>query len=1379
MRRFLCSTLVAGGLSAALYGQAPPPPAGSLPPTPQVIRIAYTAFESPDSVHRKGTLQPIVEFLRASGEELARLGRPPLEFELVLGNYYQVWSWFRSRQIDAAFVSPFTAFLLEREGAAIPVLELTEQGTRYVAKVAASGAGRDDPNDAYVRHLKALLDEARHVVRVVGSGRRLDDAAAAYVRPGGEATRLNFVAHLSSSGFVMPTLFALDWLDEQRPGPFEREHFWRMYFERARFTLHHGVGARRADDTTTDIFFSYSGRADARLKADSKTAGLGEWKTLGRGDARPEDVAWFWKAEPGIPPDVLVVRQRLLEEVLETEDRNGLADSLVEIAARSGSFTRETTYTSVRRYNVSAQTAFKQAVDRLFGPRTTDPTLDALTRRWFEQGRFDFTIDETLGFLRQDQLNSGVAQLALVLSGGGVKSLYQARHLDELYGTPLAPNRKLRNVNEGPTGQNGALPPGPDGPLTVRTIIGTSGGAMLAFYASLFPAVRDLTGLARNTASQRLFPLIDIPRIASVLAIVSVFVACLHLAKAFGWLHVPAEAGQPWQVPRSSAILVVAPVLLFAAALAMRWLRIPYIEDVPLIRGIEGVLFAVAAVLLHMATVCIKRPGAESTLPGEMHKAGTIGLLLGVGMIVTAIDLHLLVSDTDPADRILAGIPVLAGAGIVMAVAGLLLAAAGGRFGMQLFNAREYLKGLAIVLAVIGVSYLAIVVGIASGQATELELTWGFWIWTLAGGFVVSSCVVLLARHGGRFGNFVQLGAYSLVRDRVGGLTLSLGAAMCVFFSVAVVVWIVLVAPAVYGSDRARDALVRSLPDTVLRSEVFRSNLIVTGTLLADAPCPARQRPYVAGPLYSCFEGPAACVGTTSGQWELFRRPVPVRALQAVFASGSPFPVFPAHKVTLPNGCEVPLIDGGYAHNVPLEAAVAAEARQVLVINASPEEEGVIVTGRRVLSDLAHGAQRIFPFMFSRAQELDRSMARRLMVASLTPHPEDKDAWPFLLDFRPKKQDLVVRQAEQEIRDKRRIGHMEAWGTPLVAAVVRVAEFQAPPAARAVESAVEPTSQTPRRGWEGSRWLPQVRAHLETLLSSDPGVVAFDLDNTILRGDIGDALFLKIVAEMHYAGDREEFWALIPNGETRDALRAYWKQFQGSRPDSQGAPRHHYADPSSWPNGFVDYVVLFQRQYRELLQQPDGARRAYPWVVQLMTGMSEETVRRLSKDLWASEMLRGIAPQDLQSKRYGEFRIEGGVRVYGEVDDLLRRLQERGHDVWIITASNQFVADEAADRLRVPRSRVVGIRPRIVGGLLTADLESPITYREGKLQALVERGLHPRLVAGDSMTDYEMLKAAPVALVIDRGSIDRNLMTSPATWVAQPSSVLTPRIIKN
>ena len=96
-----------------------------------------------------------------------------------------------------------------------------------------------------------------------------------------EVTRLNFVAHLSSSGFLIPALYALDWLDREQADTGTRRRFWERYLEQARFTLHHGVRVRQSEDATTDIFFSYSGRAASRLARDSDAASLGAWHDLG------------------------------------------------------------------------------------------------------------------------------------------------------------------------------------------------------------------------------------------------------------------------------------------------------------------------------------------------------------------------------------------------------------------------------------------------------------------------------------------------------------------------------------------------------------------------------------------------------------------------------------------------------------------------------------------------------------------------------------------------------------------------------------------------------------------------------------------------------------------------------------------------------------------------------------------------------------------------------------------------------------------------------------------------------------------------------------------------------------------------------------------
>ena len=1327
---------------AAQGGPAAPEPRTTL------IRVAYTTFESPERVRERQTLEPIFGFLDRTGESLTRTTGRRIEFEVVLGNPYQVWSWFRARQIDAAIISPFMAYLLERDGSALSILELIEHDPEgsYATLVSASGSGRSNPRAAFRSHLQRILDDAEQ--------RREQDSGS---------TRLNLVAHLSESGFIMPTLYAQQWLNYQKrqPSPDVRDRFWHMFFERSRFTLHNGLTKAAPGAAVTDIFFSYTGRPGSSLDADIAAGDLGQWDPLFEAD--PDFSA------PRIPPDLLVVRRRLAEELLKSVDRAELADRFVQIASRVTGFGENAPYKGIRRFNMAAQSAFRAAVESVFGPRAPDPVLRRLNERWFERARFDFTIDETVDFLRQDQLNSGVARLALVLSGGGVKSLYQARILDELYQRPGSLHPTLRNFHEEPFGSNELTSPAA-GPLTVHTIIGTSGGAMLAFFAALIPSseFERLTEILTATASRPLFPAVDIPRVISILAILLIFVVSLHTAKALGWMPVRTGFTDPWHIPRSAPLLLGAPLVLIASALLIRVLRVPHLDVVMYIRETEGFLYSLTAVLIHVAAVCITRLRSDKVETVPVRAAsGRLGIAIGLSVIFTAVVLRMLVSGIDPTDEVLVGLPILASAGIVLTIGSVTIAASGGWRGFGLVYAREYLAALGVVGVVVASSYVGVLFARAAELSTFLELTWSFWLWTGLGGLLVSAVLLLLTRTRWRVGNVVGLGSYTLVHDRVGGLTLTVGAAMTTFYMLAALLWIALVAPAVYGSDQARRALEDALPLKTRLSGAFRANLIVTGALLANTRCAEQQREYVAGPLYSCFEGPASCV-TASPHWETFRRPVPGRALEAVFASGSPFPVFPAHKVPLPNGCIVPLIDGGYAHNVPLEAAVEAEARQALVINASPDPADGVESGtferfmEFALSDLAQGAQRIFPFLFSRAQELDRSMARRLMVAAISPHPDNGD-WPSLLDFRPSQRTRVVQQAESDVRERHRIGHIESWGIPVTHAVVR------PSAGR------EPSLNANDGGLPASAgWLAEVREGLGELLQlTDKPVAVFDLDDTCLRGDLDDALFLKIVAELQYPGERDEFWKLIPDPQVRSTLRNYWQRFAALKADP--AWHVHYAHPSTWPDEFKDYIALFLRQYRHFDDQPDGERGAHAWMAQLMAGMSADRAAGLSRELWLQEGRRGMSAQTIHSQRYGDFVIKGGVRVHEEVADLIKRLNDARWQTWIVASTNQYLAEEAAAHLGIPADRVAGIRPLVVDSLLTSNLQEPIASGEGKRHILIDRQLKPLLAAGDSMSDYEMLRLAPTVLVIDGGRIDPARMTTPTRWLVQPVGTLSLR----
>jgi len=89
---------------------------------------------------------------------------------------------------------------------------------------------------------------------------------------------------------------------------------------------------------------------------------------------------------------------------------------------------------------------------------------------------------------------------------------------------------------------------------------------------------------------------------------------------------------------------------------------------------------------------------------------------------------------------------------------------------------------------------------------------------------------------------------------------------------------------------------------------------------------------------------------------------------------------------------------------------------------------------------------------------------------------------------------------------------------------------------------------------------------------------------------------------------------------------------------------------------------------------------------------------------------------------------------------------------------------------------VLGIRQKTENGVLTGELLQPVTYREGKQQALEQAGVRPDLAVGDSMTDFEMLAWSTTAIVIDRGRIPRN--DSSKDWYWQPQSTLTATTVR-
>jgi predicted acylesterase/phospholipase RssA/ABC-type phosphate/phosphonate transport system substrate-binding protein len=116
----------------------------------------------------------------------------------------------------------------------------------------------------------------------------------------------------------------------------------------------------------------------------------------------------------------------------------------------------------------------------------------------------------------------------------------------------------------------------------------------------------------------------------------------------------------------------------------------------------------------------------------------------------------------------------------------------------------------------------------------------------------------------------------------------------------------------------------------------------------------------------------------------------PNRLLDVVMGSLSLFPVYPPRLIqNFPEqGHDVKLVDGGYAHNSPVEAAVLQGATHILLIESSPDKQ----TG---LSHLAGNAAAAIDHLHKLTQLVDLRSKQHVVVFTLTP----QKAGICVLDF--------------------------------------------------------------------------------------------------------------------------------------------------------------------------------------------------------------------------------------------------------------------------------------------------------------------------------------------------------------------------------------------
>jgi phosphoserine phosphatase len=152
------------------------------------------------------------------------------------------------------------------------------------------------------------------------------------------------------------------------------------------------------------------------------------------------------------------------------------------------------------------------------------------------------------------------------------------------------------------------------------------------------------------------------------------------------------------------------------------------------------------------------------------------------------------------------------------------------------------------------------------------------------------------------------------------------------------------------------------------------------------------------------------------------------------------------------------------------------------------------------------------------------------------------------------------------------------------------------------------------------------------------------------------------------------------------------------------------------------------KHYLDLKAQ--NPRSGYLWLAQILAGKSLEEVLEKNKEAY-------LAWEQENNKK---------LPIYPQQQELISFLKENGVEVFVVTASVAWSVVYGASLYDIPQENVIGVKTKIIDGLVSTEQDGEITYREGKAKAILNR-VKPEqlfLCAGNTMGDFELLKASKV-----------------------------------
>jgi phosphoserine phosphatase len=231
---------------------------------------------------------------------------------------------------------------------------------------------------------------------------------------------------------------------------------------------------------------------------------------------------------------------------------------------------------------------------------------------------------------------------------------------------------------------------------------------------------------------------------------------------------------------------------------------------------------------------------------------------------------------------------------------------------------------------------------------------------------------------------------------------------------------------------------------------------------------------------------------------------------------------------------------------------------------------------------------------------------------------------------------------------------------------------------------------------------------------------AFDCDGTIIRGDIGEAMFYRQIEKFLFRTSPADVWTDHPERVEID------RRFRVLTDLSEEERNHH---PDFGP--FAD--ILLSRYFDQIAR--GDVEKACTDIVRLLAGFTLEEVRAIAGATYADELLSPIGKRHLGSRQ-----LPKGIRYLREAVTLINALRERDFDIWAVSGSNRWSVEPVFRALGIPHERVIGIDLFEESGILLPRTWQPVPIRAKKVELLKRHtSIQPLLVASDSRNDIPLL----------------------------------------